>query len=105
MVFDFAVGALAVLALARLNRLAVRDIITAPLRHALKARAPHAAAARWATALLMCHWCTGIWFSAAVTAYVHHHMSWSWWLYPVTTLAIAQLASDYTDQTNGILER
>lgn len=92
-----------ILAIARLNRLAVRDVITAPLRGAL---ANHTTpAARWATALLMCHWCTGIWISAALCAWAHHAMNWPWDLYPLTALAAAHAASVLTDLADGWLER
>lgn len=87
---DAAVYAVAVLATCRLNRLVVRDTITAPLR----ARLANGTSllVRFASAVTMCVWCTGVYTAAGTTAFAHWAASWSWTLYPLTLGATAWLA-------------
>lgn len=90
MLKDAAIYAIAVLASCRLNRLIVRDTITAPLRARLASGTSFPT--RFASAASVCHWCTGVYTAAATTALAHWYAGWQWPLYPLTLLATAWLA-------------
>lgn len=90
MLNDAAIYAIAVLASCRLNRLIVHDTITAPLRTRLASGM--SLPARFASAVSMCVWCTGIYTAAATTAYAHWSAEWPWHLYPLTLLSTAWIA-------------
>lgn len=90
MLKDAAIYAIAVLATCRLNRLIVRDTITAPLRARLASGTSFLA--RFASAASICHWCTGVYTAAACLAFTHWAAGWPWTLYPLTLLATAWLA-------------
>lgn len=87
---DAAIFLIAVLAACRLNRLIVRDTITAPARAWLD-KCTHPAG-RFIAAAAVCRWCAGIYVAAGVTAYAHHIAEWPWPYYPLTFLAAAWLA-------------
>lgn len=91
-VFDHFLGnivfaALLVAATARVNRLVTRDVITMPLRARLEqATGP---LGRFASAVVSCQWCTGVYTGFAAAAYGHALTGWSWWYLPLTGLALA----------------
>jgi len=69
-VFSFA---LAVLASARLTRLATKDSITEPLRVRIVAKANK----EWVETLFSCPWCIGFWISAIVIGITwYYHPGW-----------------------------
>lgn len=90
MITDIAIYVVAVLAVCRLNRLVVRDIITAPLRAWLDKKT--SSPARFAAAAAVCRWCAGVYVAAAVLAYAHWYTGWPWQLYPLTFLSASWLA-------------
>lgn len=87
---DACIYLIAVFAACRLNRLIVRDTITAPLRSWLERGTT--LFARFASAATLCRWCTGVYTAAATTAYAHYYAGWSWQLFPLTLLATAWIA-------------
>lgn len=95
MLKDAAIYAIVVLATCRLNRLIVRDTITAPLRARLASGT--SLPVRFISAATMCVWCTGVYTAATTTAYAHWTAGWSWRLYPLTLLATAWLAPIITN--------
>lgn len=87
---DAAIYLIAVLAACRLNRLIVRDTITAPLRAWLASGTTFPA--RFASAASVCHWCTGVYTATAAAAFAHWAAGWPWLFYPLTLLSTAWLA-------------
>lgn len=87
---DAAIFVLAVFAACRLNRLIVRDTITAPARAWLDKKT--SAVGRFTAAAASCRWCAGVYVAAAVIAYAHYAADWSWLYYPLTAAAAAWLA-------------
>ena len=86
--FAFFIGAL--LTSARLNRLLVRDTITAPMRAVLDAQ--KSPVPRFAAAALICVWCTGVYTATATAAYTHWLTGITWWALPLTAGSIAWAA-------------
>lgn len=83
-------------AVLRLNRLAMTDTITQPIRTWLAEKPPLRIAA-FATELLSCVWCTSIWTGAAVsgalvgTGMVDLGAPW-WVMWPLLTLGYSLLS-------------
>lgn len=96
MATNLAIFALALVASIRLNRLLVRDIITAPLRATLSNQKNPIS--RFASAALECVWCTGMYTAAGAAAYAHLITGASWQALPLTALAIAWLAPVLADR-------
>lgn len=90
MVADFAFFIGALLTSARLNRLLVRDTITAPIRAALDAQTGRVS--RFAAAALICVWCTGVYTAVIAAAYTHWITGITWWALPLTAGSIAWAA-------------
>lgn len=84
-------------AVARLNRLAIDDGITEPIRMWIArgqgGTSRRARTAQWFTQLLSCPWCIGFWLSLAVVslAGVSHGAGWFFW--PALVLTVSWLAA------------
>lgn len=93
----------------RVVRLYIWDTITKPLRAAInqklmfgwKGQSPVGTGSTygrirlWATDLLSCQWCLGIWVSFGMTGLAWIVTDWSpdWWTYILTSLAVSAVQS------------